>query len=99
MTKKNCWEVKKCGREPGGLKVRELGVCPAAESTAANGIHGGRKGGRACWVVTGTLCGNQVQGNFATKVGKCMSCEFFRQVQAEEGRGFIQASEILRLIS
>ena len=26
----NCWEVKKCGREPGGAKVAELGVCPAS---------------------------------------------------------------------
>jgi hypothetical protein len=29
--KLNCWEVKKCGREPGGVKVKELGVCPASE--------------------------------------------------------------------
>ena len=26
----NCWEVKKCGREPGGKSVATLGVCPAA---------------------------------------------------------------------
>lgn len=24
---KNCWEFKKCGRETGGSKVKELGVC------------------------------------------------------------------------
>jgi len=27
--KLNCWEFKKCGRQPGGPKVAELGVCPA----------------------------------------------------------------------
>lgn len=27
--KLNCWEFKKCGREPGGLKARERGACPA----------------------------------------------------------------------
>jgi len=29
MKNNNCWEYKKCGREPGGIKVHELGVCPA----------------------------------------------------------------------
>jgi len=24
----NCWEFKKCGREPGGEKASELGICP-----------------------------------------------------------------------
>ena len=35
--KLNCWQVKKCGREPGGAKVAEFGVCPAAAETALNG--------------------------------------------------------------
>lgn len=30
MSRTNCWEYFKCGREPGGSKVDELGVCPAA---------------------------------------------------------------------
>ncbi|MGE5174112.1 MAG: two-CW domain-containing protein, partial [Betaproteobacteria bacterium] len=30
MEKLNCWEHKKCGRQPGGHKVAELGVCPSA---------------------------------------------------------------------
>jgi len=28
MERKNCWEVLKCGREPGGYRVSEAGVCP-----------------------------------------------------------------------
>jgi hypothetical protein len=28
--KQNCWEYMKCGREPGGEKVAELGICRAA---------------------------------------------------------------------
>ncbi len=27
---KNCWDFKSCGREQGGTKAAELGVCPAA---------------------------------------------------------------------
>ena len=64
MTKLNCREVKKCGREPGGSKTAELGICPAAITINYNGIHEGKNGGRSCWVIAGTLCGGQVQGRW-----------------------------------
>ncbi len=48
MKKINCWKYKKCGQEPGGNKVYELGVCPAATNSTANGINGGKNGGRIC---------------------------------------------------
>jgi hypothetical protein len=89
MAKTNCWEFKKCGRELGGTKVGELGICPAAKDQAFDGIHAGTAGGRFCWAVAGTLCGGKVQGTFASKAANCMNCEFFKQVRAEEGDGFI----------
>ncbi len=82
--KMNCWEHKRCGREPGGHKAKELGVCIAAEQTKADGIHCGRNGGRACWAVAGTLCGGKVQGSFATKMGACRECDFYEKVAMEE---------------
>lgn len=81
--KQNCWEFKKCGREPGGPKVADLGVCPAAISGASDGINGGKNGGRYCWAVTGTFCGGKVQGTFAQKQLSCMSCDFFKQVRLD----------------
>jgi hypothetical protein len=66
MTKRNCWEFKKCGREDGGARVEELGVCLASTETRLNGVHDGTNGGRACWVLEGTLCEGKVQGSFAT---------------------------------
>lgn len=84
MESLNCWEVKNCGREPGGEKVAELGVCPAATDVNANGINGGTNGGRICWAVTGTLCGGEVQGTFAKKELTCMACEFFKEVKADQ---------------
>ncbi|RMF94420.1 MAG: hypothetical protein D6736_00085 [Nitrospinota bacterium] len=89
MLRQNCWEVKQCGREPGGARVNELGVCPAASDTSAHGLNGGKNGGRICWAVTGTFCGGQVQGTFAQKRLSCMNCEFFKQVQQEEGTQFL----------
>ena len=47
--KKNCWEIKNCGREPSGNKVEELGVCPAATEVRLNAVHEGTNAGRACW--------------------------------------------------
>jgi hypothetical protein len=85
---KNCWEHYRCGREPGGSKVDELGVCPAATAEAFDGINRGRNGGRCCWQVAGTLCGGRVQGTFAQKALSCLFCDFFRKVREEEGRGF-----------
>ena len=96
MSKANCWEVKVCGREPGGAKIAELGVCPAATATGLNGIHGGKNGGRACWVTAGTLCGGKVQGTFATKLAACQSCEFYQAVRREEGGAIIPSSELLK---
>ena len=84
----NCWQAKKCGREPGGANVAQLGVCPASTEKAAHGRNGGQNGGRICWAVTGTLCGGKVQGTFAQKRLSCMSCDFFKQVKTEQGGKF-----------
>ncbi|NOY87767.1 MAG: hypothetical protein GXO93_00035 [FCB group bacterium] len=89
MPKLNCWESKKCGREPGGANVQSLGVCPAAEDPSFHGINGGQKGGRMCWYVSGTFCGGKVQGTYAQKVISCMNCDFFKQVKEEEGGAFV----------
>ena len=64
--KLNCWEFKKCGREAGGAKARELGVCPAYPN------HG-----HSCAALAGTLCGGKVQGSFAQKLSSCLKCEFY----------------------
>ncbi len=85
MAKLNCWQFKKCGREPGGGNARQLGVCPACTDLRVNGINGGSCGGRACWAVAGTLCGGKVQGSFAMKLVNCLACEFYKQVAREEG--------------
>ena len=83
--RQNCWEFKKCGREPGGEKVSDLGVCPAGIDDSSEGLNGGGKGGRICWAVAGTFCGGKVQGSFAQKRMSCLSCDFFKLVKEEEG--------------
>ena len=84
----NCWEFNRCGREPSGSNVTELGVCPAASETSADGLNGGRNAGRICWAVGGTLCGGKVQGTQAQKLRSCTDCAFFRVVSEQQGVGF-----------
>ncbi|MEW6110405.1 MAG: two-CW domain-containing protein, partial [Nitrospirota bacterium] len=85
MKRFNCWEFFRCGREIGGAKVSELGVCPAATDNSADGLNYGKKGGRICWAIAGTLCDGEVQGTFAEKHLFCSNCEFYKKVKAEEG--------------
>ncbi len=86
--KKNCWEVKGCGRELGGMNAKELSVCPAAIYKRLDGIHGGKNAGRVCWVVAGTLCAVRVQGTFAQEYKDCAECDFYKSVKEEESHYF-----------
>ncbi len=89
MEKMNCWEVKKCGRTNLNAKP-----CPVVTETKLHGVHGGTKGGRACWVVAGTLCEGTEQGAFAAKYHNCEKCDFYLRVKQEEG-GQYQLSIVL----
>ena len=96
MKKLNCWEFKRCGREPGGLKTNQLGICPATTEQRLDGVNSGKHGGRSCWALAGTLSGGKVQGVFASNVQNCLSCDFYATVQIEEGNEFVLAHEIMR---
>ena len=69
----NCWEFKKCGREQGGVNEQDLGACPAYPDN-----------GRKCARIAGTLCGGKVQGTFATKLGNCIVCDFYKSAHYDK---------------
>ncbi len=96
MKKLNCWEFKKCGREPNGTNVHNLGICIAATDDRLDGVHGGSNGGRACWVIAGTLCKGEVQGTFAQKFSNCEVCDFYNKVMKEEFPNFQYSAVLLR---
>jgi hypothetical protein len=98
----NCWEHMECGREPGGVNADVRGVCPATTDQRLDGVHGGINAGRACWVVSGTLCRGDVQGTFANKASCCF-CSFYRAVVAEElsrddTPGFMYTPALVRML-
>jgi len=87
----NCWEHKKCGREPGGARAAELGVCPAAADSAFDGFNLGANAGRICWLVAGTFCKGKVQGTYAEKRLSCRNCDFYKQIHTDEGTTYLQS--------
>ncbi len=85
MNKKvNCWEYFKCGREPGGAKCGERGICGVAGAFELEGVNRGTAGGRVCWAVTESGSAEARADKFC----RCIGCVFFRRVVAEEGRAF-----------
>ena len=98
MIKRNCWSFKRCGREPGGRNVREMGICPASVERKLHGTHEGDCAGRACWIVAGTFCGGQEQGTFAQKYHNCEICDFYKLVKEEEALKFKMSPGLLAIL-
>ena len=96
--KQNCWEFKKCGRELGGNKALDLGLCLAVIEVSLDGDHDGEFGGRACWVLAGTKCNGHILGTFAQKYKECEKCDFYEYVKKQEGDEFLPAATLLKRI-
>jgi hypothetical protein len=97
MSKPNCWEFMKCGRQPRGERVATLGVCPAATEKKLDGTHHGKNAGRACWAVAGTLC----EGSRGLKKTTGAGSEFYVKVRDEipELRARAKQSSVHKLVS
>jgi hypothetical protein len=99
MKKLNCWEFKKCGREPKGANAHELGICPATTEKRLDGEHHGTNAGRCCWIVVGTLCHGEVQGTFAQKYKSCEICDFYKLVKKEEFPHFVLSAVLFKKLN
>lgn len=89
--KMNCWEFKKCGREPGGRNAQIMGICATSTKTAVNGINGGVNGGRVCWLVSGTYAKHKAEMAdcvMVKHVSSCYACDFHHKVLTDEGFTF-----------
>ena len=91
----NCWEFKKCGREPDGDRASRFGVCPSAVEERLDGTNSGKNGGRACWGVAGTKCDGALQGTYAQKLDTCLNCDFYRMVCSEEKAAYDLANKLV----
>lgn len=92
--KANCWEIRNCGKQPGGRNVDHAGICPAANKIYATGVNGGFHAGRACWAIEKTFCGAGKHATPAEKQQTCGECIVYKQVKKEEGDHFIDIDTI-----
>jgi hypothetical protein len=97
--KLNCWEFKSCGRVYGGIMDGKCGICPASTEKRLDGIHSGKNAGRTCWVISGTMCNDKVQGSFDFKFHKCAACDFYQLVKKVEGDGFVSPDMLLKKLT
>jgi hypothetical protein len=81
----NCWEFKQCGREPGGKRAAELGVCLAATFKPADGFCAGQNGGRGCAYIVGAFCSGTVPGTRKDLSKHCTVCGFYQRLKSEHG--------------
>lgn len=89
MAHTNCWEFKKCGREPGGMKAGEPeGICPASMAMQYDGVNHGSNAGHYCWEITVSLCTKLPMNTLAQDFIECNACPFFKLVQQQEGDSF-----------
>jgi hypothetical protein len=85
-SKINCWEFMGCGMHMNS-DVKDAGkvaICPVSLDQIRKGMHGGQNAGRACWLVSGTLCNGARQVTAAQKSEACNSCDFYALVIDEE---------------
>ena len=95
--KMNCWQFMLCGREIDGINTDELGICPTARDLRFDGVNSGDHAGRFCWAVSGTLCDAEIQGTFANKIGNCLNCPFFLEVEKQEGKNIVFIKEDINI--
>ncbi len=87
--KLNCWECKKCGHETQGENPKKPGACTVPGLQEHNGKNHGKNAGRCCWQIMKNLGSIRGMEHIRLKfLEECLECEFFKKVQAEEGRNF-----------
>ena len=79
----NCWEFNNCSMQSGDVNINASDICPVITNTSADGLNGGKNGGRICWAIAGTFA-DKSKGIPAKNRFSCMTCDFFKLVEEQE---------------
>jgi hypothetical protein len=82
--KLNCWEFKKCGREPGGKNLSVFGVCSVPVTIGFDNVNNGKNGGRSCWIIRESACEEVMRKCCVQEIRECRQCDFYRFVNETE---------------
>lgn len=96
--KQNCWEFYGCTISKRRTLLGRRKTCPAYRETRLHGIHGGKNGGRACWIAAAPFCRLHMEKTRGRAWMTCQACDFYRMVQNEEGVHHIIPQEILEAL-
>jgi hypothetical protein len=77
-----------CGREAGGRKAGELGICPVSLRSQPEGVSRAAGRGQPCWAFPGNACDHRSDGQPGQDSLACRQCERMQQVCDREGRYF-----------
>ncbi|MCI5219061.1 MAG: hypothetical protein D3914_07680 [Candidatus Electrothrix sp. LOE2] len=80
----NCWEFKKCGREPGGRNIEKYGCCSVPVSIEYDGMNNGKNGGRSCWILRESACEKIMRACRVDEIKECRQCHFHTYVRKTE---------------
>ena len=72
----NCWEFKKCEREPDGKNSEKLCVCEASVENKFDGINHGNNAGRYCWKVKISEENQNEAAETLSAIMTCIECDF-----------------------
>jgi hypothetical protein len=100
MPKINCWQFMGCGLQMKGnlLTFRKPYVCPVLSEKKFDGIHGGKNAGRACWMISHTICNGTRQDSLELKYKTCTICDFYRLVMEDEENNFIGLDALKKML-
>jgi len=74
---KNCWEIRQCGREKGGIHESLHGQCPASRLNM----------GHSCWAVAGSFHnGTPFCPRVRDEGEKCTGCKIFQMYSRTSGQ-------------
>lgn len=68
----NCWDMKDCGRGPGGRLVGELGECPVVKAVGSKEENGPDQ---KCWKVRIKDEKGRLVPNWSRPEKECLNCE------------------------
>lgn len=73
---------------------------PSLDRKRLEGVNDGTNGGRSCWALPLTSCGDTSNREFTEKFAICIQCEFYARVreEEEEDQDFALPGEIMEKI-
>lgn len=79
--KRNCWDIKKCGKGPKSGVETDIGNCPVVRECT----EGDPSSGRSCWKVRIKDDRGRLVPNWSRDDKDCLNCDVMDTLRKEDG--------------